>query len=135
MKTKGILFSGSEENVELAKKHIMQHGIVYWCLPVPIKYEEERFPIIALLHVKGKGICYKCSISDIIPFHPLHFKDPKKKPVAWVEGQRTERRKYKATLSISKMRPFYYNTIKLKKRDGGVIGNAPQGYSKIMIPR
>lgn len=133
-KVKGILFSGSEENVELTKTHIREHGIVYWSLPVTLKYEEYRFPIIALLHVKGKGVRYRCIISDVIPFRAFHFKDPKKKAAAWIKEQKIEKRNYMVTLVISKMTSFDYETQKLRNWEGRLIGNAPQGYTKIIIP-
>lgn len=131
---KGILFSGKEDNVELAKTHVEEHGIAYWSLSVFFKYKIYRFPINALLHVKGKGIRYKCIITDVIPFHPLHFKDSKKKPIIWVKEQKIEKKNYKVTFVISKMTPFYYETNRLKNWKGGFIGNAPQSYAKIIIP-
>ena len=98
---RGILFSGTKENVELALKHIKEHGIVYWCLGVGLKYEKYCFPIIGPLHVKDEGVHYKCIITDIMPFSSCHFKYPKKKPTAWIEEQQIEEKKYKTTLAIS----------------------------------
>ena len=135
MKEIGILFSGSRRNADLANSHIREHGIVYWCLAKNMKYANLRFPITALIHVKKEGVRYKCFISDVMPFSPLHFSDLKKKPKIWVQDQHTTRKKYRATLAISKISTFYYNTKKLKNCEGIAIGNAPQGgYIKIIIP-
>jgi len=94
MKRRGILFSGTKENVSLALSHIHKHGIIYWCLPVNLKYYEFYFPVIALLHVKGDIVRYKCIINDIMPYSSCHFSDPKKKPITWIKGQKVEKRKY-----------------------------------------
>ena len=132
---KGILFSGSRKNAELAREHIKNHGILYWCLPKGVNYSKYYFPIIGLLHVKKEGIRYKCTINDIMPFSTYHFDDSKKKPSSWIHEQKVEKKSYKSTLVITKITPFQYDTFSLKNWKGEPIRNAPQGgYSKIIIP-
>jgi len=53
---KGILFSGSRENVELAYNHVKEQGVLYWCLAKPVNYDKYRFPITGLLHIKDEGV-------------------------------------------------------------------------------
>lgn len=134
MKEKGILFSGSKENIEAAKKHVNLHGILYWCLPVMMKYQEYTFPITGLVHMCSKNVCYECIITDVMKFNGEHFKDCKKKPEEWIKDYKSKKRKYVVTLVISKMISFEYKTKKLKKCNGDFVGNAPQGYAKILLP-
>ena len=132
---KGILFSGTEKNAELAQEHTKNHGVLYWCLTKTIKYSTWSFPIVGLLHVKEKGVRYKCTISDIMPFLTYHFDDSKKKPTAWIQEQIDEKKSYKSTLVITKIVSSDYDTFSLKNWEGQSIGNAPQGgYSKVIIP-
>jgi hypothetical protein len=131
----GILLSGSEFNAIDAEEHLLSHEELYWCVPFNLKLDEYTLPITALLHVKSQGVRYKLKINKVLDFQPQHFENPKTKPLKWIEEYNEIKKKWCKTLVITEMQPFDYETTMIKKINGELTKNAPQKYTKIIIPK
>jgi hypothetical protein len=135
----GILFcSTNEETPEQGMEHLNGgNEELYWStIGFSIKKENFIFPIIGLIHVKGKNVMYKCSIVDIKPYDISHHTDPSKKPPSWIEEQRNHpENDYRSNLVVTTMDRFNYNTRNLVGIDGKTITNPPRGYQRIILPQ
>ena len=131
----GILFSGSENNIEAARKHLKINEELFWSQPVKIKPETLTFPLTGLIHAKGDNVRYKCNITAIKEFSESDFKKSTKKPESWIIEWKKGPRSYRATMIVNSLMPFSYKTTDLTKINGEKVKNAPQGYIKVFIPR
>ncbi len=134
-----ILFS-ARDIVGEAIKHLEVHKKLYWDTPFRILKDQFSLPIEGMIHIKGKRVQYKATITDIIPYDEVNYKDPtfleEVKPEQWRKDPNTRINNPKNTLIITTIEPFLIEAKSLKKYDGTPVKGAPQGnYTRIISPK
>jgi hypothetical protein len=137
-----ILFSADPNrvDVEVAKKHLADHGELYWGLNSPIVRGRFSYPMYGYLHMCGGQVEYRVSIRDIVPFSHNRCEDRALRPGPWIlawqenrDGVRAE--PWKNDLVLTEIVPFPYDTYSFQKWDGaGRIKQAPQSYTRVLPP-
>jgi hypothetical protein len=134
----GLWIPGNFENIIEAIEHLKKHKEVYWTIGGGIKdWQELSMPLVGLIYLNKNGdIRCCCKIAKILPFFSTHYKDLCKKPKKWIKDFRMEKLKKKRylTLVITKIKPIFYKSNKLKNVFGYSF-KPGQNCIKIRLPR
>lgn len=135
--TDAILFSANPSMTDLddARRHLEGHKELYWSVGFNISKNHFSFPIFGFIHIKGRQVEYRALLEDIVTFSPSHYENPLLKPLAWRERWKknpTEREK--ASLIITEIIPFSFDTYKFEKYTGGLLKGPPQNYVRVIPP-
>jgi hypothetical protein len=135
----GILFcSKGEEHTKIGIEHLRNNKELYFSVGYPIKEIKFSYPLIGLIHVSGvktKEVKYRCRIIGIKKYHFSDHKDILKKPKVWMIQQRDNlKNNYKTTIIIDLIKPYIYETKKLKDLCGNNVKQGPRGYQSIILP-
>ncbi len=136
--TDAILISANPTiaDVDDARKHLDDHGELYWSVGFPINTDHFTFPILVFIHISGAQVEYRALVEAILPFAANHFENPSLKPAAWREEWRNDpnKRAWKNSLVMTVIVPFSFETCSFQKFDGGTITHPPQRYARVIPP-
>jgi len=133
-----ILFSANPNRTEVADaiSHLARRKALYWSVGFKIaqaKQDEFEYPMYGYIHITGEQVEYRATIREIIPFSRKHYY-PLVKPKRWIKAQKEKKHSCQISLAITKIVPFSYNTLKLKRHNGKKVKRAPQSYIRIRPP-
>ncbi len=140
-----ILFSANLKLVDVnaATDHLLFNEELYWEVGFKINPKRFVYPMIGYIHICGRQVEYKVTINNIIDFSKSHYVDEalsqRVKPLTWREEFKTNKNNirnyhWRSVFIITHIEPFWYDTYKLLKYEGGAVTKAPQNYVRVLTP-
>ena len=140
-----ILFSADPNMVKLddAIRHLSNHEELYWEVGFSIDRDRFKYPMTGFIHIKGGQVEYKVAIKDIIPFSTEHYESHPLaelvKPEPWLREWKDDvngiySHRWKNAIIMIDIKPFSYDTYKLRKYDGTLVKHPPQNYVRVLQP-
>jgi hypothetical protein len=134
-----ILISAKRNLIDVddARKHLSDHGELYWSVGFRIDKGKFSFPIFGFIHVTGRQVEYRAQVTDIILFSPGHYDNPSVKPEPWRELYKNNPPKkghLKHELVMTEIVPFSFDTLRFERYKGGLVRHPPEGYTRVRSP-
>ncbi len=116
----GMLFTSINTDIPEEYKKYLQEGNKELCWSINNDIDKNNYPslpnLIGLINIKGKGIQYKCLITDIMRYDKSHAN---KKPATFREENLRDNAKFTNSIVMKKIVNFSYDWRELNKvKDG-----------------